>query len=156
MNTISDTTLDSKAKTPIHFMHASPGIGITPFFLEMVKIGVDKQKSYLSKCDFLNKKISMEKKEALLDDILHIAVSFNGRTTYKPKHMTMTTKPEILSHITLRIMHIWLSKVSLTDDMDRTRSLPIQFECVTQLLKSTLLHGPEIVLVVTSLAHHCH
>ena len=115
LNTICDTTLDPKAKTPIHFMHASPGVGKTRFFLEMVKMGVDKQKSYLYKGAFLNKKISMEKKEALLDDILHIAVSFNGRTAYKPKHITVTTEPEILSHITLRIMHIWLSKVSLTD-----------------------------------------
>ena len=45
--------------------------------------------------------------------MLHIAVLFNGRTTYDPEHVTITTVPEILSHITLRIMHIWLLNVSL-------------------------------------------
>ena len=45
--------------------------------------------------------------------MLHIAVSFNCRTTYDPEHITIKTEPGILYHITLRIIHIWLLKVSL-------------------------------------------
>ena len=99
-------------KLPFYFIHASDGVGKTRLFLEIVKMGIHEQKR-LSRSFFQKKKSWIKNKKALLDDMLHIAVSFNCRTTYDPEHTTISTVPEILSHITLRIIHIWLLNVSL-------------------------------------------
>ena len=111
LNNVCDSILNPTAKTPIHFIHASDGVGKTRLFLEIVKMGIHEQ-NRLSRSFFQKKKSWIKNKKALLDDMLHIAVSFNCRTTYDPEHTTITTVPGILSHITLRILHIWLSKVS--------------------------------------------
>ena len=109
LHNVCSTILEPTAKKPLYFIHASPGMGKTRLFLEMVRIGADEQKRLLSGLP--------DRKEAidLVDDFLHIAVSFNGCTTYDPMHIKITDVPDILSHISLRIMHIWLSTVAIED-----------------------------------------
>ena len=56
-----------------------------------------------------------EEKIVLIDDILHIAVSFSGCTPYDGIHIKATNIPSILSHNFLRIMHIWLTNIGLNE-----------------------------------------
>ena len=109
LDNVCDTILKPLAKKPVYFIHASPGMGKTRLFLEMVKMGDEEQKFYLSKSP------DIENKRKLVDDFLHIAISFNGCTTYDPIHLKISHVSEILSQISLRIMHIWLTTVAIDD-----------------------------------------
>ena len=97
-------------KNRIYFIHASPGVGKTRLFLEMVKFETDKQIRHLLGSD------DQEEARAIIGDILYIAASFNGSTQYDSADSTITGKTECLSHIIIRILYIWL-----TDAVDITK-----------------------------------
>ena len=109
LDNICRSILKPSSRKPIYFIHASPGMGKTRLFLEMVKIGIDDQKLLLLDDG------TIEEKGALLEDILYIAISFNGSTPYNPTHTKITKVADILSHIFLRVMHIWLTNVTITE-----------------------------------------
>ena len=93
-------------KNRIYFMHASPGVGKTRLFLEMVKLETDRQIRHVLVND------DQEEASAIIGDILHIAVSFNGSTQYDSADSTITGKTECLSHIIIRILHTWLTNAA--------------------------------------------
>ena len=109
LDSVCKTILKPSAKKPVYFIHASPGMGKTRLFLEMVRMGDEERKSYLSKS------LDKENKIKLIDDFLHVAISFNGCTYYNPMHTKISDVSDILSHVSLRIMHIWLSTVAIED-----------------------------------------
>ena len=111
LNDICGSIVNPSAKKPIHFIHAPPGVGKTSLFLEMIKMGSEDQKRLLLHAGAYD----AEEKIALIDDILHIAVSFSGCTPYDGIHIKATNIPSILSHNFLRIMHIWLTNIGLNE-----------------------------------------
>ena len=128
LDNVCYTILKPLAKKPVYFIHASPGMGKTRLFLEMVRMGDEEQKYYLSKS------ADIENKRKLVDDFLHVAISFNGCTNYNPVHVKITDVSDILSHISLRIMHIWLSTVAIEDLFNAIRVAVIAGEVTDNLL----------------------
>ena len=104
-----ETLLYPFEHTPLYFINASPGVGKTRLFLQMVKLEVEELKRHLSNNHQINAK------REVVDDFLHVAVSFNGSTSYNPLHIKLGNIPNVLSHITLRMMHIWLTNTSINE-----------------------------------------
>ena len=107
IGTVLDHFCDSIMKPPeknhIFFVHASPGVGKTRLFLEMVKMNVEDRKPNIL---YVGKR---EEKRALIDNFIHIAVSFNGSTTYRDLDSIITGMKDCLSQVVIRILHIWLT-----------------------------------------------
>ena len=103
--------LNPVEKNPIHFIHGSSGVGKTRLFVEMVKMESDQQKHLLSN------DLNIDGKKALVDDTLHIAISMHGRTPYEPLYNKLTTMPDFLYHVVIRILHIWLTDSESLDDV---------------------------------------
>ena len=72
---------------PIHFIHPSPGVGKTRFFLEMVRMGAKEKKAYIPE----NK--HRQKKRAIVDYLLFIAVLFKSCTVYDSIHTKIRDYP---------------------------------------------------------------
>jgi len=77
---VSTSILKDSDKSSIFFIHASPGVGKTRLFTEVVKMSTDEQKR------FLVDNPSIVENATVIDNILHMAITFNSATPYEAKH----------------------------------------------------------------------
>jgi len=103
LNHVCMTIVSTYERHPIFFVHASPGVGKTRIFTEIVKMGTEKQKSILFGVG------DAERKSAQLENILHIVISFNSTTRYKAEQDAVADESDSLFQILLRILHMWLT-----------------------------------------------
>ena len=104
-----------------------PGVGKTRLFLELVKMTADERKRCLLDVDD-----NVKEKKALINDLLPIAVSFNGCTLFNSADSKITGQAECLSHIVIRILHIWLTNELNITLLSRTMAAALKSGALPQ------------------------